>query len=200
MPQGWGILPQIWSLPVGMSAIYWFFPEQYPRMSRPPPPPPSRGFNTLVHYNRLNSFYLPFNYFKAVVKWRCCDSRVPANITVLARYRPYTGLYHLYRIQFNRIGPVPVLYRLVPAIWRYKPIQKRYCFAVWSRYKYTAQSHNALHQQKQLYWMFCHMLTVKIHFSLSSSPTGQQSVVVSLLECSFITCHITVIIPVRVRL
>ena len=23
-----------------------------------------------------NSFYLPFNYFKAVVKWRCCDIRV----------------------------------------------------------------------------------------------------------------------------
>ena len=38
MPQGWGILSQNWSLPVGMSAIYWFFPEQYPRMSRPPPP------------------------------------------------------------------------------------------------------------------------------------------------------------------
>ena len=38
MPQGWGILPQNLFLPVGMSAIYWFFPEQYPRMSRPPPP------------------------------------------------------------------------------------------------------------------------------------------------------------------
>ena len=54
-------------------------------------------------------------------------SHIPANITVLARYWLYTGLYRLYRIQFNGIGPVPVLYRLVQSVL---PI-----FAGTSRYK-----------------------------------------------------------------
>ena len=61
---------------------------------------------------------------------------LPANITVLARYWLYTGLYRLYRIQFNGIGPVPVLYsqfyQYLPVLADTKAVSGRYRYCtVW---------------------------------------------------------------------
>ena len=104
-----------------------------------------------------------------------CIAYDPADIPELAQYRLYSGLYC---IQFNHIKTVPVQYHLVQSVLA--------IFAGTSRYKNnttlqyeaaTSIPHNpTMHftQQEQPYWMFWNMLSVEIHFSLSSSRTGQH--------------------------